>query len=169
MKNLKKFLPFISCAMMVLAIVMFFLPFVGFEVSSGSAKATASFSGFQAAFGAENVAYSFKVMGVTISGKATTKLVAVDLVAFILVVLAAAAWVVNFVVKTKFVKIIKVCIAVMLVVAGVLMFTSQAGLVAANEINENAAKAYSIGAGAVIGGIFALLGGCAECAQVVLK
>lgn len=161
MKNLKKFLPFISIGAIAVAIIMFFLPFVDYKATILGVTTESHYNGFQYAFGA--------VVKSTSLGDISLKVLAVDLIAFIMLVLAVIGWAVNFVVKTKFVKIIRLCVACLAIVAAILLFFTVANFFGVYEVDGNVTKYYTIGAGAVIGGILGLVGGASEVAQVVLK
>lgn len=162
MKKLTKILPFCAVILAAIAIVMFFLPFVNFEVGSGANKGVAAFSGFQSAFGADNVKYAITVGGFKIEGQSSTKLVAVDLIAFILLCVGLLAGGINLGIKTNYAKFIALGVICSLAVAGILLFFTLGNFFGANEVAENAQKAFSIGAGPIIAGILAILGACTE-------
>lgn len=170
---MKKFLPFVSVVLAALAIVMFFLPFVNYHVSTtllgATVKGDAVISGFQNAFSAENIKYTIGSGSSKFSGETSTKLVAVDLVAFILLCVALIAGGINLGIKTNYAKFIACGVILCLVAAAVLMFLSVAGFYSANEITGDAQKAYGLGIGAILGGVLAILGAGAEGYLLVAK
>lgn len=151
--------PLIAMGCALLAIIMFLLPVVSINMSD--VYTTGSVNGFQAAFGADFELVT-KVGSLTNKATADGKLVAVDLIAFILIVVGLLAAAFNFFVECKFEKIIAFVSMGALVVGGILLFFSLGNFISVQEIHESVVKYYSLGAGAIIAAILAFAGAACE-------
>ena len=158
----------VAIALCAVTIVLFLLPFVNYSATLGSSKITSAISGFALAFGGTADIIT-KVGSVSTTASGDVKLVAITLVSFILVVLGLCGGLVNLLAKTKFVKIIRLCTIVLLVVAAVLTFTTLAGFKATNELNDTAMKAYSMGFGAIAVGIVSAAAAIFEVLELLKK
>lgn len=111
----------------------------------------------------------------TVSGPLDS-LSALGLVAFILYVLGLVLLIVHIVVNLlhkKWHPALTLCEAVLLIVAGILLFCCKGSFIAAmggsGEIGETLANELSLGWGVILPAIFALVGGVGACGSILIK
>lgn len=160
--NLAKYLPFATIVLSILAFVMLFLP----AIVTKEAKLDTDYSGFQLAFG-------YKEM----HGKEVT-ILSFSFMNFLTVLLPLVALVLTLLnaFGKKQNKLFTLLAAICLAVAGVLFFCSLE-FTSFNEKAEdvigrfggNVAEAFKLGIGAILGGVFSLLGALASFASLVMN
>lgn len=156
--------PLIAMGCALVAIIMFFLPFVTYSTAGTGVTTSANISGFVAAF-----AGKFDTIAGSVKIATETKLVAVALIAFILIVVGLLAAAFNFFVECKFERIIAFVSMGALVAGGILLFFARGNFVSVNEIPDSFAKYYGLGVGAVIAAILAFAGAACEAIKMFKK
>ena len=154
----KKLFFLIALVFAVAAIAMNFLPMIKFHqdlLLEGSYNEL-KYSGFNLMFGSEKVVgKTYSALGVTVDYTGSTKLVVVSLIAGILTVLGLVAGLLVKIINKKQQSIVKFVSLGCFVAAAILIFAlTKVSFVSANEINENLTQYYSLGIGAILGGIF---------------
>lgn len=154
----KKLFFLIALVFAVAAVAMNFLPMIKFHqdlVLEGSYNEV-KYTGFNLMFGSEKVVgKAYSALGVAVDYTGSTKLVVVSLIAGILTVLGLVAGLLVKIINKKQQNIVKFVSFGCFVAAAILIFAlTKASFVSANEINENLTQYYSLGIGAILGGIF---------------
>lgn len=157
--------PLIAMGCALVAIIMFCLPFIAGKIE-GITTTTFSVSGFAAAFGGK-----WSSVTGSVSVEYDGKLVAVDLIAFILIVVGLLTAAFNFFIECKFEKIIAFVSMGALVAAAILLFISAANFAPLYEgtLIQEIAKKGALGAGAIIAAILAIAGAACEAIKMFKK
>lgn len=155
--NLAKYFPFATIVLSILAFVMLFLP----AIVTKEAKLDTDYSGFQLAFG-------YKEM----HGKEVT-ILSFSFMNFLTVLLPLAALVLTALnaFGKKQNKLFTLLAAICLAVAGVFFFCSL-GFSSFNvheKLVDETKELFKLGIGAILGGVFSLLGALASFASLVMN
>lgn len=174
-KSSISYLPVIAGVIAVVAVILYaVLPMVSYKSTGFGITTTFSLSGFGMIFGSEELAYT----SIASTAKSSTELeltteVAFNTMAFIAFLLVAIGAVLAL--ATPFVKalssnkLVAIIVGALMLVGGILMFTSKGAAMTALDVNENLVEYYSLGIGAIIGGILAIIAGLATAASGLLK
>lgn len=156
--NLAKYLPFATIVLSILAFVMLFLP----AIVTKEAKLDTDYSGFQLAFG-----YKEEMLGKEVT------ILKFSFMNFLTVLLPLAALVLTLLnaFGKKQNKLFTLLAAICLAVAGVFFFCSL-GFSSFNvheKVVDETKELFKLGIGAILGGVFSLLGALASFASLVMN
>ena len=157
---MKKVLKFAGAFAFVLALVAFILLMATKGVTFKYEGALATLSGE-----ADGTTVLFGKTEHTVLGDVVTKAAPMALIGWILVIVAMVALLAGVVLplvkkdSAKLAGVLNMAAALLLVVAGVLLFFTVLSFTGANKVDSDAVKYYHLGAGWVVAAILALLGG----------
>ena len=160
---MKKFLKFSGIVALVFALVAFILLMASHSVVYADNTAN-WYSGISAVFGGGTA--QVNIMGWTKSGSVDAKLAWPALIGWILIVVAMVILLLGIVLPLlkvkaleKFAGVLNLVAVCALVAAGILVFFTEPAFGAANDWSSDAIKQWTLGAGYVVAGILAILGG----------
>ena len=163
---MQKYLKYAGICSFVLAVVSFILLLATPAITYSNGSLSANIEGTTAIFGKTSTT---SIAGWSISGKTNPSVT--SMIAWILILVALVALVLGFVlpmVKKNMAKLgglVTFCAAIMLVVAGILLFFVIPTFSAAN--NNADLSGFGIGAGWVIGAIVTIVAGAIACLPMV--
>ena len=160
-KNNKQLIFLVAIVFGIAAILMNLLPAVIFKGTLLGIKATAKYNGFHLMFGADNVPAKADLGDfASFSGKVSTELVPVVLIAGILMVVGLALGLLTKIVNKKQQVLVKVIAAGALIAAAILVIAlTKVSFASANELSDSEKDLYSLGIGAILSGVFAGISG----------
>ncbi len=160
---MKKALKFSGLAALVFALVAFILLMASHSVVYADNTAN-WYSGISAVFGGGTA--QVDIMGWSKSGSVDAKLAWPALIGWILILAAMIILLLGVVLPLlkikaldKFAGVLNLIAVGALVAAGILIFFTEPAFGAANDWNSDAIKAWTLGAGYIVAGILAIIGG----------